>query len=253
MRVTAGAVVVGLIGIAHGFGLDTRAQEPAEVDWLRVDFIDVIPTRLDDFIELQLEEVIPGMQRAGVPWRSGYRTAEFGSTYQLAFASPLTSLSDYDAGGPLARSLRPDRYRNLLERIRSFTASRRSYAMRYHPQLSVESDVQGAYLNEISFVQVTPGRTQDWMAFLQRNRDGLKVADVSYGVYERLFGPGPLVWLIVQEHVSFAELSRPGILARAFGDRAGDVAADLAGVVAAVERVIFRYDPELSYTTPDPR
>ena len=110
-------VVVGLIGLGCGLAFDVRAQESGAVDWMRVDVVNVVPQRLDDYIELQLEEVNPALQRAGVPWRAVWRTGEFGPTYELRTVTPITNLTDYDTGGPVARVMRPDRFSNLLDRV----------------------------------------------------------------------------------------------------------------------------------------
>ena len=69
-----------------------------------------------------------------------------------------------------------------------------------------------------------------------------------FGVYERVFGPGPSVWQIVENHASFGELDRPTILQRTFGEQADEVAARLAGVLLSIERTVLRYDPELSFS-----
>ena len=120
-------------------------------DWLQVDAVRAVPERLEDYIELQLNEVTPALQAAGIPWRSVWRTAEFGNTYELHFVTPLGDLADYDVGGPLARVMEPDKYQRLLDRLRRFTVSRESYAIRYRPDLSVESDETGSrYLNRVN-------------------------------------------------------------------------------------------------------
>ena len=69
------------------------------------------------------------------------------------------------------------------------------------------------------------------------------------GVYERVFGPGPTAWQIVENHASFAELAQPSILTRTFGEQATTVAATLSGVVQSIERTVLRYDAELSYSS----
>ena len=51
------------------------AQEEANENWFRVDIIQVIPDRLNDFIDLQLDDLIPAYKRAGVPFRSVWQTA----------------------------------------------------------------------------------------------------------------------------------------------------------------------------------
>ena len=244
------ALVVGVL-LIPGIASVTLAQD--ETSWMRVDYLQVLPRELDDFIELQLEEVNPALLRAGVPWRSAWRTAEFGNTYERLFVTPMESLAELDFGGPLGRVMEPDRLNRITDRVRRTLASRQSYAVRYRPDLSVESDdVSGLSLAWITSVQVAPGRNADWEAFLRDNVPQFQGADVVFGVYERVFGPGPSVWQIVENHSSFAELDRPTILQRTFGERADEVAARLAGVLLSIERTVLRYDPELSFSAAAP-
>lgn len=240
------ALVAGAI-LTPGAAFVTLAQE--ETSWMRVDVLQVQPRELDDFIEMQLEEVNPALQRAGVPWRSAWRTAEFGNTYERLFVTPVESLAELDFGGPLARVLEPDRLARIRDRVRRTLSSRQSYAVRYRSDLSVESDdVSGLSLAWITTLQVAPGRLADWEAFLRENLTQFRGADVVFGVYERVFGPGPAVWQIVENHSSFSELDRPTILQRTFGERADEIAARLAGVLLSIERSVLRYDPELSFS-----
>ena len=165
----------------------------------------------------------------------------------------MESLGELDFGGPLARVLEPDRLARIADRVRRTLASRQSYAVRYRPELSVESDdVSGLSLAWITSVQVAPGRTADWEAFLRENLPQFQGADVVFGVYERVWGPGPSVWQIVENHASFAELDRPTILQRTFGERADEIASRLSGVLLSVERSVLRYDPELSFSAAAP-
>ena len=244
------ALVVGTL-VIPGVVAVTIAQD--ETSWMRVDILQVLPRELDDFIEMQLEEVNPALQRAGVPWRSAWRTAEFGNTYERLFVTPMESLAELDFGGPLARDLEPDRLARIADRVRRTLSSRQSYAVRYRPELSVESDdVSGLSLAWITSVQVAPGRTADWEAFLLENLPRFQGADVVFGVYERVWGPGPSVWQIVENHASFGELDRPTILQRTFGERADEVASRLPGLLLSVESSVLRYDPELSFSAAVP-
>ena len=64
-------------------------------DWLRVNVVNVVPERWEDYIELQLNEVNPALQEAGVPWRSAWRTAEFGTSYEMQFVTPIGDLAGH--------------------------------------------------------------------------------------------------------------------------------------------------------------
>ena len=244
--VVASVTVLAMALLATTAPFAVRAQE---ANWMRVDIMQVLPRELDEFIELQLEDVNPALRRAGVPWRSAWRTAEFGNTYELLFVSPIDDMGEYDSGGPLARALDPDRLARIRDNVRRTLSGRQSYAIRYRPELSVESDdVAGLSLARITTVEVAPGRVADWEAFLRDNLGQFQGAEVVFGIYERYFGPGPATWQIVENHSSFAELDEPTILARTFGERSDEVVAELAGVLLSVERTVLRYDPELSFS-----
>lgn len=225
------------------------AAHAQEVEWMQVDIVNVVPNRVEDYVELQLEEVNPTLQRAGVPWRSVWRGAEFGNSYELQLVTPMSSLAQYDTGGPLARVLQPDRRLRLVDRLRRMTVSRKRYAMRYRPDMSVEADdVGGLSLARVTTLQVAPGRTSDWEDFLRSSLPKFSDANLVFGVYERVFGPGPAAWLIVENYSSFAQLEQPSLVARAFGEEAGALTAGLAGVLTSIERTVLRYDAELSYS-----
>ena len=242
----AGAIAAGVCLVA---GVASVAPAQDSTTWMRVDILHVLPRELDEFIEIQLEEINPALQRAGVPWRSAWRTAEFGNTYERLFVTPMENMGELDGGGPLARTMDPDRLARIRDRIRRSLASRQSFAVRYRPELSVESDdVSGLSLARLTTIRVAPGRSADWQAFLRGNLPQFRDADVVFGVYERVFGPGPTTWQIVENHASFAELDQPGILTRTFGDRVSEVASRLAGVLLSIERTVLRYDPELSFS-----
>ena len=225
------------------------AVHAQEVEWMQVDIVNVVPNRVEDYVELQLEEVNPTLQRAGVPWRSVWRVAEFGNSYELQLVTPMSSLAQYDTGGPLARVLQPDRRLRLVDQLRRMTVSRKRYAMRYRPDMSVEADdVGGLSLARVTTLQVAPGRTPDWEDFLRSALPKFTDANLVFGVYERVFGPGPSSWLIVENYSSFAQLEQPSLVARAFGEEAGALTAGLAGVLTSIERTVLRYDAELSYS-----
>ena len=230
------------------------AQEEANENWFRVDIIQVIPDRLNDFIDLQVDDLIPAYKRAGVPFRSVWQTAEFGNTYERVFATPIASMADFDRGGPLAVALDPDRLARIAEEFRRYLVSRQSFAVRYRPDLSIESaDVSGRALAQLTTVQIAPGRGAEWEAFFRQNLEQFRQAGVVFGMYQFVYGPGPAKWQIVQNHRSFDELNEPGIITRAFGSDASSVLqSDISSLVTSVERTILRYDPELSFSAEAP-
>ena len=74
--------VVGVVLVLLGAGLAPTAfaQDPA---WMQVDIVSVVPDKFEDYRDLQFKEVNPALQKAGVPWRNVYQTAEFGNSYEI--------------------------------------------------------------------------------------------------------------------------------------------------------------------------
>ena len=240
---------LGLI-LALGFGWPVAAQDGAS--WMRVDTVQVRPDKLDDFVELYQEVINPALRRAGVPWRSARETGEFGETYQRLFVTPMASFTELDRGGPLARSLEPRQLSRVLSRLREYTDSRQSHAVLYRADLSLESeDVTGLPIARVTNLQIAPGRAAEFEAFLRSNLENFRSAGVVFGVYHRQFGPGPVIWQVVENLRSYGELSRGGILRAFSNDESADALAGLTGVVTGVERTILAYDASLGYRGAD--
>ena len=241
----AASLVMGLLAL--GTAPEARAQV-GEV-WYEVDIVQVKPDRIDDFNELYLDEINPALQRAGVPWRSSWETGAFGSLYERTFVHPLTGFSSLDTGGPMAQGFRSSRQLDrALSRLREYTDGRQSYAVLYRGDLSVESDdVSGLPIARVTNLEIAPGQAPAFEAFLMNNLENFRAAGVIFGIYHRQFGPGPVVWQIVENLRNYDELTRGGIL-RAFGDAdAARALNELTGVVISVERSVLEYDTELSY------
>ena len=135
----------------------------------------------------------------------------------------------------------------MLEKLRRAIDRRQSYAVLYRADLSVESDdVSGFPIARVTNLQVAPGRSAEFEALLRENLETYRAAGVVFGVYQRQFGPGPVVWQIVENLRSYAELARGGIL-RGFGDESGRMASRMGGLLIGIERTVLEFDPTLSF------
>ena len=239
------ASVASVVALVAGAQL-AQAQDTGF--WVRVDIVQVKPERLSAFTKLYRDEINPALRKAGVPWRSVWQTGEFGETYERHFVTPIASFAELDAGGPLGLVLEPSELDQLLEKLRRSIDRRQSYAVLYRADLSVESDdVSGFPIPRGTNPQVAPGRGAEFEALLRENLETFRTAGVVFGVYQRQFGPGPVVWQIVENLRSYAELERGGIL-RAFGDESQRMASQLSGVLIGIERTVLEFDQTLSFT-----
>jgi hypothetical protein len=218
-----------------------------QATWYQVNYVQLRPELLTEYLEIQKNEVTPALQKAGVPWRSAWRTGEFGHTYERLFVTPIANFAEFDLGGPLGRVLDARKLERLQDRLRRCTAGRQSYAVRHRADLTVESEsVVERSIALVTTLHVAPGRAAEWERFLGENLANFREADVMFGIYQRMFGPGPSVWQVVENLTSYGELERPRILARMLAE-ADTEASSLAGLLLSIERTVLVYDPDLSY------
>lgn len=240
-------VAGGAARVADAQGEAAQA-DPAQT-WLRVDTVQVRPERWEEFRAIERDEVIPALRKAGVSSRAAWRTAEFGSTYEVVLVRPVRDFGEYDTGDSFSRALGPGDAERLRERLRRCVLSRESAALLQRSDLSVGET--GRPFVVVTTLSVAPGRGADYEAFLRETLPELRKAGVVFGVYQRVYGQ-PAAWVLVQNIDSLRELSRsPGGLVRAFGQESADrLVGRLSGVLTSIERKVFRFDPELSFSFP---
>lgn len=239
-----GVVVVFILGAR---GTQSWAQTAGERTWLRVDTVQVKPEMWTEYREIERDEVIPALRQAGVTSRSAWRTAEFGSTYELVLVRPVEDFGVYDSGDSFSR-LAPREAERLRERLRRCLVSRESAAILVRSDLGVGET--GRPFAVVTTMTVAPGRGQDYENFLRETLPSLRKAGVIFGVYERRFGQ-PSAWLLVENIDSLRELTLPSALDRAFGEEgAGRLVERLSGILTSIERKVLRFDPELSFSYP---
>ena len=243
MAITALAII-----LASSRG-SVSAQAETKQTWLRIDTVQVKPELWNEYREIERDEVIPALRKTGVPSRAAWRTAEFGTTYEIVLVRPVPDFAEYDAGDSFSRALGPREAERLRERLRRCLVSRESAAILERSDLSVGET--GRPFAVVTTLTVAPGRGADYEAFLRETLPDVRKAGIVFGVYQRVYGE-QTAWLLVQNLDSLRELADPpGGLFRAFGQEGADRRiGQLSGILTSVVRKVFRFDPELSFSFP---
>jgi hypothetical protein len=250
--VGAGERVSGHTGAtAAGTQTLTTPQATPAQSWIRIDTVQVKPEMWNQYRDIERDEVIPALRKAGVPSRAAWRTAEFGTTYELVLVRPVPDFGEYDAGDALTKGMGAREAERLRERLRRCLVSRESAAVLQRSDLSVGET--GRPFAVVTTLAVAPGRGGEYEAFLRETLPDVRKAGIVFGVYQRVYGQ-QTAWLLVQNLDSLKELAQaPSGFFRAFGeDDAERRLSKLAGIVTSVERKVFRFDPELSFSFPGP-
>lgn len=239
----------GRAGAQNATPPNAPPQAGAAQTWLRIDTIQVKPELWSEYRRIEQEEVIPAMRKAGVRSRAAWRTAEFGTTYEVVLVRPVPDFGEYDSGDSFSKVLGPKEAERLRDRLRRCVLSRESAAIVERSDLSVGET--GRPFAVVTTLTVAPGRSGDYEAFLRETLPEVKKAGIIFSVYQRIYGQ-PAAWLLVQNLDSLRELAQPpGGLFRAFGQEGADRRiSQLNGILTSVERKVFRFDPELSFSFP---
>jgi hypothetical protein len=233
------------------------ATKPAGPPFGMLRVTDVKPEMISEFVAMQKSETIPGLQKAGVEWRDAWRAAATGSPFTVAFITPLKSLSDLDGENPMQKALGQEGFRAYLEKAAKLIASTRTYILKPRPDLGYRDESATASnmpkLGVLADVQVVPGRQADFEALLKSEwAPGLKKANVtSYSVSEVLFGGAIGQYYTFTPIANFAALEKGHPIQQALGEAAfTKLMAKMGPNVRHAERIIIRYDEELSFRTP---
>jgi hypothetical protein len=241
------ASVGGLVGAQSATTQAPAAKPGAGQTWLRVDTVQVKPEMWTEYRQLERDEVVPALRKAGVQSRAAWVTAEFGATYEMVLVRPIADFGEYDAGDMLGKALGPREAERLRERLRRCLLSRDSAAVLERSDLSVGET--GRPFTVVTTLKVAPGRGSEYEDFLRETLPEVRKAGIVFGVYQRVYGQEN-AWLLVENLDSLRELARPpSAWLRAFGQEGGERQLDrLTGVLTSVERKVFRFDQELSFS-----
>lgn len=237
-----------------------RAKPKADVpppQWSSISVVQVKPDMVADWQDLQKNVVNPALKKAGVKERSIFETAVFGPSYQYVVITPITSFAQYDEPvGLLRKTLGEDAYRDYLTKSRRCVNSVHTYGELARLDLSYMGKIATMTgppkLAVVTSLSVLPGRAAAFENLVKTEvLPVMKKADViGYFISQSMFGGDAWGYTSVVFWDTFAEIGKGSPFERVLGP-AGSAAlfTKLAGVVAHQERVIARFNPDLSFAT----
>jgi len=232
------------------------ADAPAQ-QWTSISIVRVKPDMVTDWQDLQKNVVNPALKKAGMKERSIFETAVFGESYEYVVITPITSLAQYDEPmSPLRKTLGEGAYRDYQAKSRKCVVSTHTFAELARLDLSYMGKMATMTgppkLAVVNSISVVPGRAAAFENIVKTDiLPVMKKADViGYFVSQSMFGGDGYGYTSVVFFDTFAEIAKGSPFLRVLG-QAGSAAlfAKFAGVVAHQERVIARFNPDLSFST----
>jgi hypothetical protein len=230
------------------------ASAPAQ-EWSSISVVSVKPDMVTEWQDLQKDVVNPALKKAGVKERGVFGTAVFGESSQYVVITPITSFAQYDEPVSLLRkTLGEDAYRDYLTKSRRCVEKVQTFADVSRLDLSymgkMASMTGPPKLAVVTSLSIVPGRAAAFENLVKSEvLPVMKKADViGYFVSQTMFGGDAWGYTSVILYDSFAEIGKGSVFQRVLGS-AGSAAlfAKLSGVIAHQERVIARFNPDLSF------
>lgn len=229
------------------------AKAPA-ADWFSVSVVRVKPDMVTEWQDLQKNVVNPALKKAGVKERSVFETAVFGTSYEYVIVSPIASFAQYDEPmSPLRKALGEDAWRDYITKSRRCIVSVQTFADLSRPDLSymgrTASMTGPPKLAVVNTMSVVPGRAAEFENAIKTEvLPVMKKADVlGYFLNQTIFGGDGYGYTSIVFLDSFAELGKGSPFVRALGpEGASRFFAKFAGLISHQERVIARYNGDLS-------
>jgi hypothetical protein len=254
--------LVSMLGVAlllgHAVSAQTPEQKPAQTkaegaaapQFLGVNVVHVKPEMALEWEEFQKKDVIPTLQKGGVKQRDAWRTA-IGEAYEVAFVTPMANLAARDEPSPIVKALGEEGARAYGTKSRRFIASSRSFVIRTRPDLSYQpTSNEPPKLAVLSSLSIAPGRITDFENHVKTDVLPIqkKAESLGYLVSQTVFGGDGNEFVTLSLVNSFADLDKGPAAVRVLGaEGAAKLSAKAAGVISRTERIVIRYDPELSF------
>ncbi len=210
--------------------------------------VHVKPDMLNEWINLQKNELIPALKKAGVKTRTTYRTL-LGNSYEFISVTPFDQFAQLDGQGPVVRALGAEGAAQLTAKLSKCTESRQVFISNPMPDLSTAPAGELPAMGVFTRRRVAAGKMQDYQSFIKNEILPIyKKAEARYTVSRRGLGANSNDVVSITWLSKAADLDAGPLITRALGQEgAAKLAAKGAGLATLIETVVRQRVPELSY------
>ena len=246
------AVALGGIAVVNRAG--AQAPQPPAVR-IQVTVIQLKPDMMTTWEDLQKNEMIPAQKKAGLPWRHTLANGASGQGFTRLTILPFARYADLDMPGFLVRAVSPEANANYNAKVRTTIASQHAYIYTLEPEASIIGSLTTMPpLQVVQTVHPVMGKANEFVASLKEDYlpNYRKAGVTDYWVWTLNQG-APGSGVMVRPIANYAELDKPGLLARAglTQEQQQKIAARRNATLATpIETEVWRFIPELSYGVP---
>src|SRR5260370_1718759 len=214
----------------------------------RVNITHLRPDMVSEWVDLQKNEVVPALKKAGIKTRTVYSSGLFGNSYEYVSIEPIEKFADFDAGNPVTKALGATASARLGEKLRKCTLSQNSFQSTRLVDLSNPIDTAPLIIVSTR-VRIAPGRMPEFENIVKTDVLPLyKKLKVTYTVNRRGLGTNSNDVTLSTGLSKYADLDSPNPIVRALGPGgAAKLLAKFTGIATLVEQVVRSRAADLSF------
>jgi len=187
-KLRAAAVLFCLAGLAAA---QNASQSAPQNSWVRITTIKVKPDMIQEWRDLEKNEYMPAMKKAGIAAYAVWQTSMFGDAYEYTIAVPISKFEQFDGDSPLAKTMKPEDRVRLAARMNKCVVSTHSSALQMQADISiVKQDAPRPDLIMVTRVELQPKNVNAYLSYLKEEvRPVIQKAGSDWWlVYRDIFG-----------------------------------------------------------------
>jgi hypothetical protein len=206
------------------------------------------PDMVNEWVDMEKNEVVPALKKAGVKTRNVYVTALFGNAGEYLITQPFDNFSEFDGPSPLVRALDGPGAARLTAKLAKCEVNVTSYEAIRLADISNVLDAPPAVIVSARY-RITAGKMAEFRELVKSEiLPVYKKAKVTLIVNQRGPGANPADVNMVTGLAKMADLQGGPFLVQQLGQAGADkVTAKFGGVRTLVEVVVRRRVAELSF------
>jgi hypothetical protein len=203
---------------------------------------------LNEWIDLQKNELIPALKKGGITTRTTYQTV-FGNTSEYVTVTPFDKYAVFDGQSPQVRALGAAGSARLVAKLQKCTESRQVFIANAMPELTTATPADAPPIGVFTRVRVAPGKLPDYEAFVKSEllpiykKANVPITHTRRGLGANTNDVTSIAWLN-----KMADIDAGSPLLRALGPAGVTKFLAKSGTMGTlVEQVVRRRVPDLSF------
>jgi len=236
--------------LALSVGLPTLCLAQPASTRSRIQIVHVRADMVNEWLDLQKNEVVPVLKKGGWKSRTVYNTS-IGNGQEYVIIRPFDKYAEFDADGAQVKVLGAVAAARLAEKLRKCILNTSNYVSTRLADLSTAIDGSAPPARIVTTrIRVAPGKMEDLQNVIKAElTPGFKKAKLPITVSRRGMGANPNDLIITSPISKYADLDGESAFQRALGGReaAARVFAKFTGLATPVETLVRTRVAELSF------